>query len=126
MRGFRYFIVAVWMIWGCSETGNSSMEAFIPGTYVREINHEFARGMDTIIISVLDKQSGSFTIIKKTGYERYLDRESRGVEHKTEKLIVLYDQDKRQLRDNQKMVVFTPVPGKKLILYGSLEYKKLQ
>ena len=104
-------------------SGNKDLEE-IPGIYVRSINHEFATGSDTLIVELLDLQTGTFTIIKRSGFVQYLNGKTVERKHNSEKFTVLYDEPTGTLNDNHKMKNFTPIPDKGLLLSGGITYKK--
>lgn len=103
---------------------NSDLDT-IPGMYVRAINHEFATGSDTLVVALLDMQTGTFTIVKKSGFVQYLNGKPLGRQYKSEKYTVVYDELTGTLNDNHKMKTFTALPQKDLLLSGSTAYKRV-
>lgn len=108
---------------GC-KSWNGNSETVITGTYVRQINDEFAKGSDSLIVTSIDQQGATYSVINEYGFTRYLDGQEKGKGHTTKKFVTQYDRDKQQLVDQFKGVVFTLIPEKGIILMGSAEYYK--
>lgn len=124
-RIFYAFIVAMVSLAGCNSESEKSEES-VTGIYVQEINNEFARGSDSLIITVLDKSAGTYSIVNNYGFMRYLDGQEKGRDHTTQKFTAVYVSDKKQLVDNFKATVFTLVPEKGLLLKGGTTYRKVK
>ncbi len=54
------------MIYGCS---NETIQV-VEGVYVREATGEFSKAADTLIIPEINASSGTYPVIRKTGYTR--------------------------------------------------------
>ncbi len=113
------------LLYACNGAGDNTPDNSIEGTYVLEIDSEYAKGIDTLIVTVLDKEAGTFTIDKKYGFMRYRDGQEAGRDHKTDKFTAAYNKEHKQLHDSQKGQTFTYVPDKKVLLWGNTEYKKI-
>ncbi len=124
-RKTNAYLLGLFFLIGCGAARDKSEDA-VSGTYVREINNEFAKGNDSLIVSVLDKEAGTFSIIKNYGFIRYLDGQEKGRDHKTENYTGVYDRERKQLHDDFKGKVFTFVPDKNILLMGSSEYRKVK
>jgi hypothetical protein len=110
----------------CSNTGSDNLKNYAPGVYTREINHEHATGMDTLTISLLDKETGAFSIVKSSGFNTKIDGKELPREYKTEKFITTLQDEAKQLYDKNKDETFTLLPEKNSILMGTTEYKKIK
>jgi len=53
MRRQHFLFLAILFIVSCTFLMKDNMRSFIPGMYVRAINHDFAKGSDTLIITLL-------------------------------------------------------------------------
>ena len=112
-------------ITSCSNPVKDQGTDFIPGVYVKEIKQEFANGMDTIIIQVLDKEAGSYTIVRKSSYQQQIDGKLLTPKYEIEKAVAIYEPTAKQLREQNKEKVFTFSEEKGLLLTGGSEYKKV-
>lgn len=117
------FFVAV-LLAACGHIGRQSTQDFMPGMFVRPIQHEFAVGSDTLVITRV--KGNVYIIVKKAGYQRILDGKAQGFESAVERWSALYDVQKKQLLEQRHGKVLTfDVDGKKLFVGGS-EYQKIQ
>lgn len=113
------------MLYACNSAEGDATANSLPGTYVLEIDSEYAKGIDSLIITVLDKGAGTYRIHKRYGFMRYREGKEAGRDHKTDQFTVAYNKEHRQLHDSQKMQTFTYVADKKALLWGNTEYKKV-
>lgn len=109
-----------WMM-SCSRGADDELRAFIPGTYVREIDHAFAVGMDTLIIIRLE--AGMYRIEKRSGLRRLYGGKKRPFESRKERWLGKYEEKTGmiQVLKNGKLLFFDQ--DKNRLLPGSLEYR---
>jgi hypothetical protein len=110
----------------CSNAIKDNEANFIPGIYVKEIKQEFAVGMDTLIIQVMDKEAGSYTIVRRSSYQQQLDGKLMTPKYEIEKSVAIYEPATKQLREQNKERVFTFSEEKGLLSTGGSEYKKVE
>ncbi len=77
----------------CSDLRADKVKDFIPGVYVKSIDDEFTKGMDTLVIDVLDKSAGSYSINKKMSYQQVIDGRELSPQYKTESWTAVYDDE---------------------------------
>lgn len=118
-------VVSLSFLVACNSEGEKA-GASITGVYVQKISNEFAKGDDSLIVNVLDKNAGTYSVQKNYGFMRYLDGEEKGRDYTTQKYTTVYDKEHKQLIDDFKGVIFTFMPDKNVLLMGSAEYKKLK
>lgn len=119
-------LLAIALVIGCSNTQSHNIKSFIPGVYVKEISQEFAKGMDTLVIESLDETTGSYTIVRRSGYQQTID--GRVLTPKTEmhKWTAVYNEQTKQLTEQNKGRVFTFSPNQNTLSMGSSEYRKIK
>ena len=124
-KSFQLFFAAAFVLMSCEQLKEDKIREFIPGVYVKAIDHEFAEGMDTIAISILDKNAGTYVVIKKSGYQQKIDGKLLSPKYETHKWTATYDKQFKQLNipHNEKTYNFLPEENK--LLSGSSEYKKI-
>lgn len=122
----KYSFLIYLICFACKMGSNTKSQRSLPGVYVRLINHEFATGNDTLVVTLLDRHTGTFSILKKAGFIQFVDGKAVNRKSTTEKFTAVFDEATGTLNDNHKMKTFTPVPDKGLLLSGSLSYKKLK
>jgi hypothetical protein len=125
MKRINAYLLGCFFLAACGGDQAGSADA-VTGIYVREINNEYAKGNDSLIVSVLDKNAGTYSIQNNYGFMRYLDGKEKGRDYKTQKFTAVYDKEHKQLVDNFKGMVFTVVPEKGLLLQGSEEFRKVK
>lgn len=125
-KSINTYLLGLLFLVACGGLDRKDSDDTISGIYVREINNEFAKGNDSLIVSVLDKDAGTFSIVNNYGFMRYLDGEEKGPGYKTEKYTGVYDKEHKQLHDNFKGMVFTFVPDENVLLMGNEEYRKVK
>ncbi len=83
----KHFITALMiaaLAVGCSNLRTDKVKAFIPGVYVRTSADEFTKGMDTLVIEVLDRSAGSYSINKKMSFYQTIDGKELSPQYKTD------------------------------------------
>lgn len=122
----RYFFLIYLACFGCKADPDTILRRSLPGVYVRVINHEFAIGRDTLVVSLLDDHTRTYSVVKKAGFMQLV--EGRAVSHKstTERFTAILDEATGSLNDHHKMKTFTPVSAQGLLLSGSVSYKKVE
>ena len=123
---FQLFLVATYLLTACNDKHENKVRDFIPGTYVKEINQEFATGMDTLIIETLDEAASSFTIVRRSGYQQMIDGRKLTPKNEVHKWTALFDAETNQLKEQNKGRVFTFSPEQNLLTMGSSEYRKIK
>ena len=122
---FLFIIIAEFVFAACGNLQTDKVRGFIPGVYVKEINDEYTKGKDTLIISIIDKKSGSYTIVRKTTYQQFIDGKTLSPKNDRHKWIAIYIPDTKQLKEQNQGRVFSFSPDKALLSMGSSEYRKI-
>ena len=125
----KHFITALMiaaLAAGCSNLRTDKVKAFIPGVYVRTVADEFTKGMDTLVIEVLDRSAGSYSINKKMSFYQTIDGKELSPQYKTEQWTAIYDDDTHQLMEQRKGKVLSFMPDQELVSMGGSEYKKIK
>ena len=125
----KHFITALMiaaLAAGCSNLRTDKVKAFIPGVYVRTVADEFTKGMDTLVIEVLDRSVGSYSIHKKMSFYQVIDGKELSPQYKTEQWTAIYDNDTHQLMEQRKGKVLSFMQDQDLVSMGVSEYKKVK
>ena len=120
-----FSIISVVLFISCGTHRSETVQNFIPGLYIKEIKQEFAIGMDTIFINLLDKQASSYKIIRKSNYQQMIDGKVLSPKQEVHNWIAYYDLNKNQLIEPNNERVFTFLPEKNMLLMGSSQFKKV-
>lgn len=118
-------VIAAFVV-GCSDSQADKMKDFIPGVYIKTIDNEFTKGMDTLVIDVLDKTAGSYSIRKKSSYQQVIDGRQLSPQYKVENWTALYDKEINQLMEQRKGKVLSFLPEENKLSLGGSEYKKIK
>lgn len=109
---------------GCT---SDNIKTFIPGTYVTDINQEFAKGSDTLVITPLGRDGITFQVFKKASFRRILDGKLQdSVEVKEETRTGIYDNDKKIMTDMKTGTVISFKPDEKALFRGTTRYTKVK
>lgn len=126
MKHLLNLLIAVVVISSCSNPAADKIRAFIPGMYIKEINNEFTKGMDTLVFEVMDETGGVYSIKRRTGYQQTIDGKQLSPQYETESWTAVYDEKTHQLMEQQKGRVFTFLPDQDKLSMGSSEYRKIK
>jgi len=110
----------------CGDLQTDKVRDFIPGVYVKTIDDEFTKGMDTLVIDVLDNSAGSYSISKKMSYRQAMDGKELSPQYKMETWTAIYDRDSHQLMEQRKGKVLSFLPGEGKLSLGGSEYQKIK
>ena len=122
---FLLSAIAGVIFFSCGNPVSDNIRAFIPGTYIKEINDEFTKGMDTLFISVLDDQAGSYSVIRQTSYRQSIDGKILSPRVETHKMTAIYNAATKQLTEQSQGKAFSFSPDKNLLSTGGSEYRKI-
>lgn len=123
---FQFVFIAGFIVTACNSLQQDEVRDFIPGIYVKEINQEFARGMDTLIIETLDEAGGSYSITRRSGYQQTIDGRKLTPKNEVHKWTAVFDVNTKQLKEQNKGKVFTFSPEQNTLTMGSSEYRKIK
>lgn len=122
---YHAIIMVVVFLVGC-QSANDRIADTITGIYIQDIDGEYAKGTDSLIVQVLDKEAGTYSIENNYGFIRYREGKEIGPDYTTKKYTGVYDREHKQLVDNFKGIIFTFAPEKGILMMGSAEYKKIK
>ncbi len=117
-------------VWGfcwllsCTQAPELAVSEFIPGTYVRAFEHEFAKGADTLIVQTSDQLH--YQIVKRTGFQRIKNGRFLALENRQEKWSGVYDAATQMIRESQHGKVLHFNPAEKTLYLGASAYHKVK
>ena len=126
MKQLLKVLIVVAVISSCDSQGTDKVKAFIPGMYIKEINDEFSKGMDTLVFEAIDVTGGVYSIKRRTGYQQTIDGRVLSPHHNEESWTAIYDETTHQLMEQKKGKVFTFLPDQGKLSMGSSEYRKIK
>ncbi|MES2648078.1 MAG: hypothetical protein V4717_14470 [Bacteroidota bacterium] len=118
-------LVTAIFVSSCSTLQSDNIKTFIPGVYVKEINQEFAKGMDTILISVLDASNNKFKVINNSSYQQSIDGKLQPLKNENHVYMAAYDDKSKELHILNKERTFTFYPDQNKMQMGKSEYNKI-
>ena len=125
---FNYMknVIAFVCIVGASCDGlmKQNVREFIPGSYVRVIDTEFAVGVDSVVI--VEQGAENYTITKYSRYSRLKNGVLGEEEYHKELMAGTYDKEKQVINEFKKgKVLHFNVEEEKMFIGGS-EYNKVR
>ena len=122
-------IIAVIVFAGCNtnQESNKSIQAFIPGTYVRQYEGEYSKGgRDTLIINEVSGSANVYSIARHVSYQRVIEKKVQLREYKTENWSGIYNEKDKILHEQTHGAIISFNPKKKTLMVGSDEYQKIK
>jgi len=109
----------------CS-SGSSSNERKLTGTYVSQGNSAFSIAYDTLMISSLNMESGTFMIDRRTGYHPIRQGKLLPKVYKSEKWIGIWDAKLQVLAEGEYGRQIRLVPDRAGILLKTIPYLRIK
>lgn len=108
---------------GCKSPFKKNTKDFIPGIYVRMIDHEFAKGGDTLVITRIS--GNTYQIVKRSGFVRIRNGQQQPIEQQTENWTGIYDEEKQVIYEQQKERLLSFAPDENVLRVGASVYTKV-
>ncbi len=122
---FLFLLTQCVVLLACNPSEADAVRGFIPGVYTKEINDEFTKGMDTLSISILDYESGSYSFLCHTSYRQSIDGKLLSPKTDIHKMTAIFIAETLQLKEQNQGKVFSFSPRKNLLSTGGSEYRKV-
>ncbi len=121
------WLIAALFLAGCGSAPESDPDivSFIPGTYVKQIDHEFAKGEDTMIIRVAGPSVADYTVQRRSKFQQTIDGKSFKPRFEIHQYKAVYDSESQRLRIPNKEYVLSFNPDSKTLTLGTTVYKKV-
>jgi hypothetical protein len=121
------WLIAGLFLTGCRSESESDLDivSFIPGTYVKQIDHEYAKGEDTITIRVAGPSVADYTVQRRSKFQQTIDGKSFKPRFEIHQYKGVYDSESQRLRIPNKEYVLFFNPDSKTLTLGSTVYKKV-
>lgn len=97
IRSLLLITISLIAISACKVNSGTGIE----GTYVTTYEQEFAKGNDTLTITVYNKDSNTYQIKRRTGYNRIREGKLMPRELKEEEWMATYNEDKMILQQTE-------------------------
>lgn len=109
----------------CSNNKNEK-NATVSGLYVVRLKTEYNMGMDTIEITPLNNEAGTFNYVRRVGYRRIFNGVLGPMEHKTETSTCLFNQETAQLHEQRHGRIYSLSSDGNQLVFGNSIYKRIQ
>jgi hypothetical protein len=123
MKKKQFFYGLVVLMVSCKAGKSDNVLVFIPGMYVKPINHEFAHGSDTLIIRPLE--GSTYEITKRSAFQRIRNGKILPLERTSETWIGIYDANDQVIHEQRKGKLLSFVPKENKLLVGATAYQKV-
>jgi hypothetical protein len=128
MKQCLFSLITIVIIFSsCSNSkADDALVDFIPGTYTRQSDGEFGKAYDTIVISLQNKISTQFKIVRYWRYNRVLDGKPLEPEYKVNETSGIYEPSTKSLKESETLELFTFDIDKKLLFDGPNKFNKIK
>ncbi len=130
MKNIQFlFIVFAVVLLSCSspkEKQTEKVASFIPGTYVREFEGEYSKGLDTLIISQPDAANNFYTIQHNSSFQKIREKQLQPVEYKTENWTAIFNEQTNILLEQKMGKQITFLPDNSELMLGGSHFKKIK
>lgn len=124
MKSKLPIILVLWFA-ACSNNKNGK-KAIIQGRYVTRLETEYNKGMDTIEISPLNSETGTFNYVRRVGYQRISNGGLGPVEHKTENSTCVFNESTAQLNEQKHGRIYSLSPDGNQLVFGNSVYRRIE
>ena len=127
MKAIYFFAAFALTLNSCNQLPSAkNVKNSLPGVYTYDGKDEFSEASDTLTISTYNANANTYTIVKSTGFNRFVDNKKLPREYKTQEMVAVYDEKTMQLKDSKTGRLFSFPPGKNELLFGTATYRKLK
>ena len=118
-------IILLLLFTACGDNKNEE-NATVSGLYVARLETEYNKGMDTIEITPLNSEAGTFHYVRRVGYRRISNGVLGPVEHKTETSTCVFNQETAQLNEQRHGRIYSLSSDGNQLVFGKSIYKRIQ
>lgn len=98
----------------------------IQGLYVSTFETEYSKGMDTIEITPLNSEAGTFFYVRRVGYRRILNHAFSPLKHEMENSICVFNPNSAQLSEQRHGRIYSFSSDGEELVSGSSVYKRIR
>jgi hypothetical protein len=118
-------IMLILLFTACSNNKNET-KATIQGMYVARLETEYNKGMDTIEITPINSEAGTFHYVRRVGYRRISNGVLGPLEHITENSTCVFEQEAAKLNEQRHGRIYSLSPDGNQLVFGNSTYKRIQ
>ena len=126
MKSFISFLLSLAAFYSCTSVTKDEIKESIPGTYIRNAQHEYGSEQDTVIITVLNAASNEYKITRRWKYERVMDGKAIEPEYKVTDNTGVYSSETKMLQESSTLETYSFDPKQNLMFSGDIKYQKLK
>ena len=121
----KKFILFTIVLMSCSGNDSGKIRDSIPCIYTRHFEAQYSVGEDTLYITRLN-EGNTYTVIRKSTYRRIKNKLIGESEQKVESWRVIYDYRDKNLYEQKRERLITPIPDSNKLMIGSSAYLKIK
>lgn len=114
------------LLFAACGTNKNEKNATVQGLYVTQFQTEYNMGMDTIDITPLNSEAGTFNYVRRVGYRRISNGVLGPMEHKTENSTCVFNQETAQLNEQRHGRIYSLSTDGNQLVFGKSIYKRIQ
>lgn len=101
-------------------------KATVQGLYVTRFETEYSKGMDTIEITPLNSETGTFHYVHRVGFRRISNGTLGLPEHKIENSTCVFNENTAQLNEQSHGRIYSLTSDGNELVSGNSIYKRIQ
>ncbi len=120
----KFSIIFVLLFSACGNSKNEK-KTTVQGLYVTQFETEYSKGMDTIEITPLNSEAGTFHYVHRISYRRISNGLLGPVEHKTENSTCVFNENTAQLNEQRHGRIYSLSQDGNQLVFGNSVYRRI-
>jgi hypothetical protein len=114
------------LLFAACGTNKNEKKTTVQGLYVTQFQTEYSKAMDTIDITPLNSEAGTFNYVRRVGYRRISNGVLGPMEHKTENSTCVFNQETAQLHEQRHGRIYSLSSDGNQLISGNSVYRRIQ
>lgn len=114
------------LVFAACGTSKIEKKTTVQGIYVTQFETEYSKAMDTIEITPLNSEAGTFNYVRRVGYRRITNGILGPIEHKTEASTCVFNEHTAQLNEQSHGRIYSLTSDGNQLVSGNSIYKRIQ
>jgi hypothetical protein len=121
----KIWVILVFFLAACGIDKNEK-KVIVQGLYVSSFETEYSKAKDTIEITPLNSEAGTFNYVRRVGFKRISNGALGPLEHKIESSICVFNENTFQLNEQRHGRTYSLSSDGNQLHSGNSIYKRIQ